>query len=409
MAASRLAALVPALLVGCVGSDGSEGLAVVRDSVGIQIVESEPRDRQFGTVGTEPTLEIGLVDGNPPYQFHQVRSVRQLSDGRVVVANGGTQEVRFFDPTGAFLGSTGRRGAGPNEFENLARLEQIQGDSLVIFDSRLLRVTVLGPDGELSETIDLPRALSAGPSPAMIAAAQDGTLVARRLHGGDPAPDGYARSAMEILLVSKGAVEARSLGRFGGGEVVRRISSPSPEIFNMQERSLPFGRNTHVAAGYDRVYVGTSDRYEVREYGTDGTLRRIIRRLGSAPGVIGTSELRKYVEAVLVMMESTGSTPDRQAFETSILELPRAPSMPTFSQLLVDDLGMLWVQEYAAPWQGDEPLRWTVFDQDGHMVGSIESPEHIRIQQVGIDFVLGIGTNDLGVERIVRLPLDRAH
>jgi hypothetical protein len=409
LTARRFVPLIPALLLGCGGNDGSHGSTIVRDSVGIEIVESEARSPDVWTVGAVPTLEIGLIDGDPSYQFHQVRSARQLSDGTVVVANGGTREVRFFDESGTFLGASGRRGAGPNEFENLAQLERTRGDSLVVYDSGLRRVTVLGPDGGFRRTIDLTRAMNAGPAPAMIAVALDGTLVGRTIHSADPASDGYTRDDIEIILLSAIGAEPVSIGLFAGGEVARRISSPSPGLVSVQERSLPFGRSTHVAAAFDRVFVGTSDRYEVREYGTDGILRRIVRRLDSAPEEIGTPALRRYAEAVLEELESMGNAPDRQSFEASILELPRAPSMPVFSDLLVDDLGMLWVQDYSAPWERDEPIAWTVFEEGGRLLGRVEIPSRIRVQQVGRDFVLGIATDDLGVESIVRLSLGRTN
>jgi hypothetical protein len=51
--------------------------------------------------------------------------------------------------------------------------------------------------------------------------------------------------------------------------------------------------------------------------------------------------------------------------------------------------------------------RWSVFDPDGAVLGTIETPQGLVVYQIGEDFLLGRMRDDFGVERVVRFPLDR--
>lgn len=89
--------LVTALLVqGCTKSAPSRTY-VVRDSAGVTIVENTSPAWSSGEewrVVEPPVVEIGVIDGDQRYQLSRVLGVGRLSDGRILVANGGSQEIR---------------------------------------------------------------------------------------------------------------------------------------------------------------------------------------------------------------------------------------------------------------------------------------------------------------------------
>jgi hypothetical protein len=103
------------------------------------------------TVSPEPMLRIGQDEGETPYLLAGVSFAARLSDGRVVVANGMSSELRYFDPAGRFLGSVGRRGDGPGEFQVFRRVLLLSPDTLLVYDSGLRRLTKLAPDGSVAE------------------------------------------------------------------------------------------------------------------------------------------------------------------------------------------------------------------------------------------------------------------
>lgn len=95
------------------------------------------------SLGSEPLLEIGVVAGEEPYQLHRVRAGELLPDGRIVVADGGSHQVRVFDTEGRFLFASGEEGDGPGQWRKLSGLVHLGGDSLAVHDDRLRRTGFL--------------------------------------------------------------------------------------------------------------------------------------------------------------------------------------------------------------------------------------------------------------------------
>lgn len=113
----------------------------------------------------EPTLEIGVVEGDERYQFHEVKDVARLGDGRIAVAHQGTAEIRVFDAEGRFMLAGGGPGDGPGEWRQVAAVHALPGDTLVVVDPLLDRVGLvdaatgayLGELGEVRASEILPR------------------------------------------------------------------------------------------------------------------------------------------------------------------------------------------------------------------------------------------------------------
>ena len=103
----------------------------------------------------EPTLEIGVVEGDDDYQLFRAVSAARLSDQTIIVANTGTAQLRFFDHDGRFLRSVGRWGNGPGEFRWLQGVQVAEGDTVVAFDGRLRR-SFFAPDGEFVRSDNIP-------------------------------------------------------------------------------------------------------------------------------------------------------------------------------------------------------------------------------------------------------------
>lgn len=128
----------------------------VRDSVGIQVVEnSRPPggSRLAWRIGPEPTVTIGVLEGEDPYQlFHATTDATKLSDGRIVVVDRGTAELRVFDEFGTHLATWGGEGEGPGEFEDVMQIATLPGDSLITWG--LLEIYEIGEDYILGHTRD---------------------------------------------------------------------------------------------------------------------------------------------------------------------------------------------------------------------------------------------------------------
>jgi hypothetical protein len=85
--------------------------------------------------------------------------------------------------------------------------------------------------------------------------------------------------------------------------------------------------------------------------------------------------------------------------------MPVPDEIPAHWRIEVDATGSLWVQDYPLP--GDSLARWSVFDAEGHWTTDVELPGDWEIQEIGTEHVLVLATDELGVERVMRLELRR--
>jgi hypothetical protein len=149
----RPVALLSLLLAvgGC--SDGELGRGadpVVLDSAGVTIVEhpATPAEAPVWHVAVDEALRL-------PGEFFQITGVLRFPDGRVVVAEAGSRQLRFFGPDGTPQGAVGGEGEGPGEFRHLTGLWRWPGDSLVTFDRQLRRLSIFDERGTLGRTFSL--------------------------------------------------------------------------------------------------------------------------------------------------------------------------------------------------------------------------------------------------------------
>jgi hypothetical protein len=381
------------ILAACRSEAGRSGGAIVRDSAGVEIVENdEPAwpDGAAWRVRETPLLDIGVFEGDPRYQLFQVVGALRLDDGRIVVANAGTQELRFYDAGGTYLGSSGRKGSGPGEFKNMARLWALGPDSLMVWDWGNRRVSIFDARGAFARSFSL-AAPGGRAFPDPIAPAADDALwvSASGVFISRGARTGVTRDSMIYLRYDLEGALLDTIGRFPGGEYYTKTFGQGFAV-----TSLPFGRQPQAAVYRAGLYFGASDSYEIGYYSRDGVLARLIRKAHTNLEV--TAEDReRYIETRL---EEAGSESWRERLRQMLSEMPFPETMPAYRRLLVDVEGDLWVADFRRP--ADEQPRWTVFDPAGRMLGTIEMPPRLRVFQIGSDFVLGRWRDELDVEHV---------
>jgi hypothetical protein len=337
-----------------------------------------------------PALRIGIVDGEPAYQLDRVAGLLRLSDGRIVLANGGTQELRFYDAHGRHLATAGGAGAGPGEFRALASLDLLPGDSLLVLDPGTGRISVLDPDGALvrSWRVESP---GRGLFPSRALALGDGSVLIAFFRGHMPGdPGGTIRNAAPLLRYS---AEGEPLG------VVAEI--PGEEWFSSPEHGIltyrPFGRKGHLAVAGTSIFVGGADAYEVDLYDPSGQLQRTLTQ-PREPVAITADAIRHYKEARLQELRDPATRPRQERINAA---LPFPEAMPAYASLLADDEGNLWVEEYRYPAAGDpadSEARWNILDPLGRLVASLRTPRGFQPHLISRGHILGISRDDLDVE-----------
>ncbi|HKP74694.1 MAG TPA: hypothetical protein VJT67_04090 [Longimicrobiaceae bacterium] len=335
-------------------------------------------------------LVLGVADGAVEQEFDRVTDALHLPDGRVVVANDGSAELRYFAGDGRFLASAGRRGQGPGEFQSIARLWRAGGDTVVAYDPLLSRLTTFAGPGRLVGVSSLRPVTGGGPvPPELLGRFRDGTFLARALAPLPlDAPPGARRVPVAYFRVRPGDSTATLLGHFPGDEsfVVREGSGVSAN-------QPMFGRRTYVAVAGDRFYVGNSDTYQIAVHTADGGLLRSIRAAQpNAP--VTRAHVERYRQGYLAQVEPES----RPRLETILAQMPVPSTFPAHGRMLVDTDANLWVAEYPRPGAGWQV--WNVFDARGRWLGPVEMPAQFRITAVGSGKVLGVLHGEREVEQV---------
>lgn len=283
-----LAAACTATIIACSG-DQQHSSVVERDSAGMTIVECLDGiwgEGQGWRLSDAPIVTIGEEEGPEEYSLYQVGAALRLPDGRILIHNNGSDELRYYDSSGTHLYSVGRDGFGPGEFKYVRGIWLV-GDSLIVNDWGQDRVSVFSADGDYARTLMLHR--EPGPQPMAVGAFPDGTILGEELvyeRGAAPADSGlrFRRwNAVYRRYAADGAV-IDSIGVFLWAETVsemlRRELDPAGggAVGYSVAADAPFGRVGSTVAFGNHVYHGSSDTYEIRIYGSSGSLERVVRR-----------------------------------------------------------------------------------------------------------------------------------
>jgi len=348
------------------------------------------------TVSDAPVVDIGAEGQGPTHELYQVRGAYRLSDGRLVVANAGSRELRFYGETGEYLGAAGRRGEGPGEFRWIDSLFVVADDSLVVVENtRGPLLTVFDREGTYRRSFRL----DTDRFHWVVGVFSTGEVVAlrgggiRQLAPGEALPEGEQLSLASF----------RSDGSPRGTLVQLPVSVSYRKKYGRVDIGLPAPfhpepwwsvRGGWLAAGY-------SDRYEIGIYDPEGRRLRTVSRERVAEPVIGRSVAQYRA------MYGRWESPEAARLLEEILDQAALPEhLPAFGRVWLDDLGMLWVQDYTVD-PATDPGDWTVFDRAGRAVARVRLPARFRITHIDEGFVTGVLWDSLDVEHVVVHRLTR--
>ncbi|WP_419950069.1 hypothetical protein [Candidatus Palauibacter sp.] len=83
-----------------------------------------------------------------------------------------------------------------------------------------------------------------------------------------------------------------------------------------------------------------------------------------------------------------------------------AERVPFANDLIVDDLGYMWIQSWQLP-DGSGSPEWRVFTETGREIGTVQLPEGFRVLVIATDAITGVRTDELGRQFVQVHALDR--
>lgn len=392
----RLRGLAIVIATGCalmLGCDSNEGTLVTssRDSLGIRISMSLLDDSTVVSqcrLAEAPSLRIGERMGDPDYELFDVVDGERLNDGRVLLLDRGSKDVRIFDASGAFLARLGREGGGPGEFRDPIEVALLGGDSIAVWDWRQRRISVYGIDDGFGRDISLVAA-PANPTGHFEILANHfllGFQLFRPAEGSELVEQGLlvVRFARDGSLVD--TVQTLPYGRAGWIDAEnRRFGRPL------------FESHGSFAASDSVLYSVTGRAASLEVLDADGELRTIIRWTPPDRSVT-ESDLEEFRSRQLQGAEPT----ERRLLEDWLDVMPAADSFPADDRVLPGAQGSVWIRLFQRP--EEDSKTWWSFGADGTFHCSLTLPGDVEVLRFGPGSVLGALEDEFEVEYFVEWP-----
>ncbi len=379
----------------------------VLDSAGITIVHNHVPQWSEGeawSVSVEPRVTIGVLDGPAEYQLFDVVAATRQSDGDIVVVDGGTREVRLYNGDGVFFTKLGGRGSGPGEFQNPVQVLVLPGDTLLVWDDALARVTRFDPVGNLVDmrSVDRGKIAKAIEPPLYPAAGRllpDGDLLVRLTEksgvklakSGKQGPSDESRARSGALRVSADYAQIDTLMFFGDAEQVT-VSAPWGDW-----RIAPPRAKTTVMAvqgSESKICIGDQKAAEISCFGPDASRTSV--RWHPKEVILTEADVTKWRDTTVAML--AGKLNESEVI--SVLDQVTVPTVrPPFSAIMLDVAGNLWVEQGPSSNGDSESTDYLVFDPAGALLGTVVLPQ-VQVLDIGDDYIIGVYEDDLGVESL---------
>lgn len=391
-------ALLLTALAGACGRESGEGAAAgvreptIRDSAGVRIVENGEAPAGRWRAAAEPVFTVGADPDGP--MFTWVQSGRILPDEGALVGDFRAGTIYRIGPDGSVVGTWGRKGEGPGEYHALDAI-LLRGDSILVSDGRLRRVTLLSPEGEVRRTRPLPGAFLHQVSAILT----DGRLLLVPGAGYSAVAKTRPTWVFETQPILAADPEGGTADTLAELPHLRRWygtrgASPGPVPVK--------GR----AGGFVDGFAWTrSDEREIRWYDRSGRLVQVAR-WDEEPVPLTTEWRRRMARIIEEAYRSRGAEESFVAAQLDELEegLDRHEGpLPYWDSVHVDRRGNVWLSRYTLP--GEPPGRWRVFTRDGTFVGWVDLPEVIAILDITDDRILAVRRDELDVPAVLMIEL----
>jgi hypothetical protein len=336
-----------------------------------------------------PSTTVGQVEmGQPaasfPEDFGTIQMVRELPDGRVLVADPLSKALYVVDLDAGTRTIIGREGGGPEEYRQPDAVWPLPGDSTLLVDLGNGRLVALGPDLEFGPTMPITVGDFQPGQPLVLAIPQGvdaaGNLYARVMGGGmggGPMPD-----SADILRINRGSGATQMAARFKIRDMTERRSGGA----NDQEVSLsPVPLSPEDAWGVaadGSIVLARAGAYQIERVAPDGSVSKG-PPIPFDPVRIGTGEKEEYVtelgragggirvgvemvngEMSMAFSRGGGGT-NREIDQYTWPDV--TPSVYS-GRIPVDLSGRAWVRRHV---KAGEPSTYDVFDLAGERVGTV--------------------------------------
>ena len=371
-----------------------------------------------GGAGREAVVPLGEAEAAYAESFAAVQTVRELEDGRVLVADPLGQVVVRVDLDGGTADTIGSVGEGPDEYIQPDAVWPLPGGRTLLVDLGNGRLTLLSPELDFGET--RPYAMGDVTRGQLVLALPHAVDDRGRLYFRDLSGMGSGSDSAKVFRLDLDSEALDSVGRVKLPDVTRQESG-GPSNQNVQVTQIPLSpADAWGVAGDGRLVVARAGDYHVDWIDGDGSIT-------SGPSIpyeavrIGMAEKRQWRDgrsesggglgmevgiangSVSVRVSrGGGSRDDDEALEG----YPWPEVKPAFYggtvPVLVDGRGRAWVRRHRAA--GELPT-YDVFDGSGELEVTVELPIGRRVVSLGDARLYAVQMDEYGLQFLERYRL----
>jgi hypothetical protein len=369
---------------------------------------------------TVAQASLGRPTATFPEDFGAIQTVRELPDGRVLVADPLAKELYLVDLASGRRTVVGAQGQGPREYAQPDAVWPLPGDSTLLVDLGNGRLVALAPNLEFGPTTPISMSDFQPGSPLVVALPQgvdaEGRIYARALGGGIGGGGALPDSA-DILRIDRGTKASRPAAKF---KIQDRTQTTSGGANDRQVAVRPIPLSPEDAWGVapdGSIAIARARDYHVEWIAPNGTLTRGPTVPFEAVGV-GTAEKEEYIAeqgrsgggvaiqmmvrdgaAQMTMSRGAGAADAREVDQYSWPE-----RKPPFYQgrIPIDPQGRAWVRRHV-----DAGARSTydVFDRAGRRVSTLTLDRGKRVIGFGRTSVYVVAYDEFDLNYLERYAL----
>jgi len=348
------------------------------------------------SVMTEPDVVIG-EEGRVGHELYRVLGAVRLHDGRIAITNAGSSQIRYYSSDGAYLGSAGGEGGGPDEFSRIQSTARADGDTILVF-TWAATLSAVAPAGHVVKKVSLDISPMRVPCRLVelgLTLIPSGVFLIQAESMGNPGcppqPGGLHQKTDLLALYDPAVGSLDTLGIF-------------PSTDRDGPRYAAFGRALAVAASSKRIFAGETGGDTISVFSADGEYLATWHHPRAALPL--SDAARSFMPQPRRMQDGTVATPEP-------FTLPQ--TYPRFGRLLADLGGNLWVMAYPVldepegswrlksvpfPFVERNGAHWTVLDSTGRAIAKAHMPPGLYPLEIGPDYVLGLALDELDVETV---------
>ena len=356
---------------------------------------------------------LGQPNSVFPEDFGTIQTVRELADGRVLVADPLGKALYAFDLDAGSRVVVGSEGQGPREYLQPDAVWALPGDSTLLVDLGNARLVVLGPDLSFGPTMPIAIGEPRPGSTLVLAIPQgvdrEGAIYSRAMGGmGGALPDSAA-----ILRIDRSTRAADPVGSF---KLEDRTQSTSGGANNRNVRieAVPLSpQDAWGVASDGTVVLARSGSYSVEWISPDGR-----STLGPATPFravdIGTAEKEEWVRdqgrsggGIGISVAMTNGSVEMnfsRGGTGGVREIDQydwpADKPPFYAdRIVIDNDGRAWVRRHV---EAGEPSAYDVFDRSGAHVETYTLESGKRVIGFGANSVYVVSFDDFDLNYLER-------